>query len=95
MKSLTLFSGYHRNLALLRSSLCQQSKESSARVTLYPFGVGDAAASCWLFAGTNNVGDGTMDCSKTSDQMRAELKGTSYEVQGSMEVVPLDWLIQV
>jgi hypothetical protein len=35
-----------------------------------------------------------MDCGKTLSEVQAQLHGP-YEVQGSIEVVPLDWVLQV
>jgi hypothetical protein len=63
-------------------------------ITLFPFGVGDVATSCYLVASTENIGDGLMECGKTLNEVKA-LEHGSYSVQGAMEVVPLDWLVQV
>jgi hypothetical protein len=86
--------GYHRNLDLLRSSLCLQPKEVQKMITLFPFGVGDAATSCYFMAWTDNISDGLVECGKTLNEMRA-LEHDGYLVRGSMEVVLLDWLVQV
>ena len=34
-------------------------------VTLFPFGLGSSATTCFIFSGDDNVGDGVADCTAT------------------------------
>jgi hypothetical protein len=89
---LLLSAGMHDNQLLLRSTLCESDPVIMSRVTLFPYGAGAIHQICNLLAHESNLGDGIPIC---DDRDLEEPKTRGYIVRSRMEILPLDWVIQV
>ncbi|GAX80567.1 hypothetical protein CEUSTIGMA_g8004.t1 [Chlamydomonas eustigma] len=83
------FEGLHSNLNLLRSSLCENVGVMN-RVTLYPFGLGDKQAICYLYSKDENLGNGNADCESPSKEAAAAALPSDLKIRGSMRIERLD-----
>lgn len=87
------------NLLMLRNSACANDFRDNLNVV--PLGLGNANTTCYMFAGTTNMGDGTMLCGYTSTEeaLRAVPKtdfktvGWRYVLRGVTKIRRLDELI--
>lgn len=85
--------GLADNVRLIQASLCT-NPVLQHQVTFFPLGLSAKNDTCWVIAGTGNLGDGFTMCGHNSSEQAQKAAQEGYTVRSSMMVRRLDDLVQ-